>query len=63
MKSLRELADLRGRVGLVTGGAGHIGSVLGETLAELGCAIAVLDLEPRSIYPMKKRSDLSVVKY
>jgi NAD(P)-dependent dehydrogenase (short-subunit alcohol dehydrogenase family) len=48
MKSLRELADLRGRVGLVTGGAGHIGSVLGEALAELGCAIVVLDLDRES---------------
>jgi NAD(P)-dependent dehydrogenase (short-subunit alcohol dehydrogenase family) len=45
MKSLRELADLSGRVALVTGGAGHIGSVLSEALAELGCAIAVLDLD------------------
>ena len=55
MKSLRELADLRGRVGLVTGGAGHIGSVLGETLAELGCAIAVLDLEPESTNEVAQR--------
>lgn len=46
MKSLRELADLRGRVALITGGAGHIGAILGEALAELGCAIAVLDLDP-----------------
>jgi len=45
MKSLRELADLRGRVAVVTGGAGHIGAVLSEALAELGCAIALLDLE------------------
>jgi len=55
MKSLRELADLRGRVALVTGGAGHIGSVLAEALAELGCAIAVLDLERDSTDEVARR--------
>jgi len=34
---------LGGRVALITGGAGHIGSALGEALAELGAAVAVLD--------------------
>jgi NAD(P)-dependent dehydrogenase (short-subunit alcohol dehydrogenase family) len=43
MKSLRELMDLNGRVALITGGAGHIGSALSEALAELGASIAVLD--------------------
>lgn len=55
MKSLRQLADLSARVALVTGGAGHIGSVLGETLAELGCAIAILDLEPESTNDVAQR--------
>ena len=36
---------LKGRVALVTGGAGHLGSVLAETLAELGASIVILDLE------------------
>jgi NAD(P)-dependent dehydrogenase (short-subunit alcohol dehydrogenase family) len=35
--------NLNGRVALITGGAGHIGSVLGEALAELGASIVVLD--------------------
>lgn len=35
--------NLSGRVGLITGGAGHLGKVICETLAEQGAAIAVLD--------------------
>lgn len=46
MKSVAELMDLRGRVALITGGAGHIGSAMGEALAELGASIVVLDLSP-----------------
>lgn len=45
MKLLRELMDLSGRVACITGGAGHIGRSLGEALAELGCRIAVVDLD------------------
>ena len=44
MKSLKELLNLRGRVALITGGAGHIGSAIGDALAELGASIAVLDM-------------------
>ena len=44
MKSLRDLANMQERVVLVTGGAGHIGAVIGETLAELGARIVVLDM-------------------
>ena len=43
-KSLRKLMSLNGRVALITGGAGHIGSVVGETLAELGADIVILDI-------------------
>ncbi len=45
MKTLRELMDLGGRTALITGGAGHLGRAMGEALAELGCAVAVLDLD------------------
>ena len=44
MKTLKELMDLRGRVAVVTGGGGHLGTVLGEALAELGARIAVVDV-------------------
>jgi NAD(P)-dependent dehydrogenase (short-subunit alcohol dehydrogenase family) len=43
MRSIQELMNLSGRVGLITGGAGHLGRVICETLAEQGAAIAVLD--------------------
>jgi len=35
--------DLTGRTALITGGAGHIGMAFGETLAEAGANIAILD--------------------
>lgn len=44
MKSLSSLMNLEGRVALVTGGSGHIGQVACESLAELGAAIVVLDM-------------------
>jgi NAD(P)-dependent dehydrogenase (short-subunit alcohol dehydrogenase family) len=44
VKSLRELMDLRGRVAVVTGGAGHLGTVMAEGLAELGAALALVDM-------------------
>ncbi|MGE5112259.1 MAG: SDR family oxidoreductase [Acidobacteriaceae bacterium] len=44
MRSLRELMSLTGRTAVVTGGAGHLGRCLCETLAELGADIAVLDI-------------------
>ena len=43
MRSIQDLMNLSGRVGLITGGAGHLGRVICETLAEQGAAIAVLD--------------------
>jgi NAD(P)-dependent dehydrogenase (short-subunit alcohol dehydrogenase family) len=48
MKSVGELMSLRGRVALITGGAGHIGAAIGDALAEQGAAVAVLDLAPEA---------------
>ncbi len=45
MRPIRKLMDLRGRRALVTGGAGHIGLAIGETLVELGARVAVADLD------------------
>lgn len=44
MRSIQELMNLRGRVALITGGAGHLGSAMAEALAELGAVVAVADV-------------------
>lgn len=43
-KPLKELMSLEGRVALITGGAGHIGSAIADGFAELGASVAVADL-------------------
>jgi NAD(P)-dependent dehydrogenase (short-subunit alcohol dehydrogenase family) len=48
VKSLKELMSLQGRVALITGGGGHIGTTMGEALAELGAAVVVLDMAQES---------------
>ena len=42
-KTLGDLHDMSGRRALITGGAGHIGRVMAETLAELGASIILVD--------------------
>lgn len=37
--------NLTGRSALITGGAGHIGLAVGETLVELGASVSILDLD------------------
>lgn len=43
-RPLADLMSLEGRVAMVTGGAGPLGSVLAGTLAELGARVVVVDL-------------------
>ncbi len=43
MRTLSQLANLEGRVALITGGAGHLGSTMADALAELGCSVCLLD--------------------
>ena len=43
MMSLRMLGDMTGRRVLITGGTGHLGRVMAETVAEQGAAVLLLD--------------------
>lgn len=45
MKSLNTLGNMKGRVVLITGGAGQIGMAMGESLAEAGAQVIVLDMD------------------
>ncbi len=44
MRTLAELSNLKGRVALISGGAGHLGMAMAEALGECGATIALLDL-------------------
>jgi NAD(P)-dependent dehydrogenase (short-subunit alcohol dehydrogenase family) len=44
MRSINDLMNLTRRHVLITGGAGHIGSAVGEALAELGATVSLLDI-------------------
>ena len=48
MRTLNGLMDLSGRKALVSGGAGHIGLAVGETLLELGATVSILDVDAAS---------------
>lgn len=48
MKRISELMSLKGRVAVITGGAGYIGSAMAEALAELGANIVIVDISLES---------------
>ncbi len=43
MTTIAKLMNLKGRRGLITGAAGHIGCVIAQTLAELGSELILVD--------------------
>lgn len=45
MRTIQDFMNLTGRSALVTGGAGHIGLAVGETLVELGASVSIMDLD------------------
>lgn len=45
MRTISELIRLDGRSAIVTGGAGHIGFAVCETLMELGAEVCILDID------------------
>jgi NAD(P)-dependent dehydrogenase (short-subunit alcohol dehydrogenase family) len=55
MKRISELMSLKGRVAVITGGAGHIGSAMAEALADLGAKIVILDVFPESCLSVCER--------
>jgi NAD(P)-dependent dehydrogenase (short-subunit alcohol dehydrogenase family) len=48
MRTFKQMMDLSGRVALVTGGAGHLGGAICDTLAELGAGVAIVDMEAQA---------------
>ena len=40
-KSLKQLLSLKGKTAVITGGAGHLGTAISETLAELGANLVI----------------------
>lgn len=44
MRDLKTLMDMTGRRALITGGAGHLGRTMGESLAELGAEVLLVDV-------------------
>lgn len=42
IKKINDLISLKGKISIVTGGAGHLGSAISETLAELGSDVVIV---------------------
>lgn len=65
MRSINQLMDLHGRVALVTGGAGHIGSAICDAFAEMGANIVIIDCNKElcDIKTKKISTDFNVEAY
>ncbi len=49
MRSFAQMMSLKGRVALVTGGAGHIGGAIAAGLTELGATVCLVDRSEESL--------------
>jgi NAD(P)-dependent dehydrogenase (short-subunit alcohol dehydrogenase family) len=49
LRTIKQLMDMSGRTVLITGGAGHIGRVMAQTVAEQGADVVILDRDLESI--------------
>lgn len=45
MRSFHDMMSMKGRVSLITGGAGHLGYTMATALAEMGSGIVIVDIE------------------
>jgi NAD(P)-dependent dehydrogenase (short-subunit alcohol dehydrogenase family) len=65
MRTIASLGNLAGQVALITGGAGNIGRAIAGGLAELGCALCLLDLPDSEVESVcadiSQRWDVEVV--
>ncbi|NCZ90443.1 MAG: SDR family NAD(P)-dependent oxidoreductase, partial [Actinobacteria bacterium] len=65
-KSINDLSRMDGRVSLVIGGAGHIGSVAASGLAELGSKLAIVDINKDRVRAVadeiRKQHDVEVLE-
>ena len=48
MRTVQDLMNLKNRVAIITGGAGHLGSAICESFAETGADLVIIDLEKNS---------------
>lgn len=53
-KTFSELADLSGKIAVVTGGGGHLGFQMSKALLELGAEVLVLARDEKKIEPLAK---------
>ena len=55
MSTLASLMSLEGRTALITGGAGHLGTTIAETYAELGANLILVDRDEHALERIKQK--------
>jgi NAD(P)-dependent dehydrogenase (short-subunit alcohol dehydrogenase family) len=57
-RTLAELMSLHGKKALVTGGAGHVGPVVAQTLLEMGAEVTLTDRDASKVHAVAQRLGL-----